>query len=70
MARSTDQVQARAQTIEALELLRPLLQAVIDYNQPLLRSPRQQASATRRITEATRQLDEIERQITELRGAL
>ena len=57
---------AQAQTVEALERLRYLMQAVIDYNEPLLRGPGQQAAAARRIAEATRQLAEIEREIAAL----
>lgn len=60
---------AQAQTVEALERLRYLMQAVIDYNQPLLRSSGQRAAAARRIAEATRQIVEIEREIAALHAS-
>ena len=64
MAGQGDTAQRR---IALLEQNRVLIQAVIDYNRKLVKSPGQQAAAERRIAEATRQLDEIGRELAELR---
>ena len=59
---------AGAHRLAELERLRSLIQAVIDYNQPLLRSPGQQATAQRRIGEAEKQLEDLDRELSSLRN--
>ena len=55
-------------SVDELEQLRTLFQAVIDDNQPLLAKPSQQTAAARRIAEATQALQSLDREIAERRN--
>lgn len=54
------------ETIRHLEQLRTLFRAVIDYNEPLLSGPGQQAAAARRIADAAREIEGLDREIADL----
>ena len=59
--------ESKAHTLAELERLRVLIQAVVDDNRQLLRSPGQQVSAHWRIAEVEPQMQELDREISDLR---
>jgi hypothetical protein len=67
MAGGANRRQHNGEKIMQLEELRVLLQAVIDYNEPLRSKAGHQAAAGRRIAEATLQIQALEREIADLR---